>query len=177
MVQHAQLVVSRDLAYFNRIEAPLFKHAENFRLASFLRHQQHALLRFAQHDFIRTHARLALRDAIKFNFDAHTSAPTHLAGRAGKSRRAHILNTDDGSCPHGLKASLEEQLFQKRIADLHIRTLRLRGFAEFFAGHGGAVNAIASGFRAHVDHRIALARCSRVEDFVFAHQSERECIH
>ena len=79
VVKHAQLVAARDLADFNRIESPLFKNAEDFVLAAFLGDQQHALLRFAQHDFVCGHASLALRHAIEFDFDAHAAARAHLA--------------------------------------------------------------------------------------------------
>src|SRR6185437_12378125 len=50
-------------------------------------------------------------------------------------------------------------------------------FFEFLAGHGGAVNAVAAGLGADVNHRIALAGRARVEDLVFAHQAEREGIY
>ena len=45
----------------------------------------------------------------------------HLAGRARQPRRAHVLNADNGAGLHGLEARFEQQLFQKRIAHLHVR--------------------------------------------------------
>ncbi len=80
-------------------------------------------------------------------------------------------------CMHGFEASLEQQLFEKRIADLHVGTLGLRSFAEFLAGHRRAVDAVAPRLCADVDHRIAFAGGARVKDFVFAHQAHGECIY
>ena len=177
VLEHAQLVVGCDLANFDRIESPFFKDAKDFLLAAFLGDEQHAFLRLAQHDFVRSHAGFALRHAVKLDFDAHAAARAHLAGRAGESGRAHILNADNRSGLHGFEAGFEQQLLQERIADLHVRTLGFRSFAEFLAGHGRAVDAVASGLGANVDHRIAFAGGARVEDFVFAHQSHGECVH
>ncbi len=165
MLQHAQRVVRRDLAHFDRIESPFFEDAEDFIFAAFLRHQQHALLRFAEHDLVRSHAGFALRHAVEFDFNAHAAASAHLASGARQSGRAHILNADNRAGLHGFEAGFEQKFFEERIADLHIRPLRLRSLAEFLAGHGGAVNAVASGLGAHVDHRIAFARGLRVERF------------
>ncbi len=83
VLEHAQLVVGRHLADFDGIESPLFEDAEDFVLATFLRDQQHALLRFAEHDLVGSHAGLALRHAVEFDLDADAAASTHFAGRAG----------------------------------------------------------------------------------------------
>ena len=111
VLQHAQFVVSRDLAHLDRIESPFFENAEDFVLAAFLRHQQHALLRLAEHDLVRSHAGFALRHAVEFDFNAHAAAPAHLAGRTGQSGRAHVLNADDRARLHGFKAGFEQQVF------------------------------------------------------------------
>ena len=177
MVKHAQSVIGRDLANFDRVESPLFKNAKDFLLAAFLGDQQHAFLRFAEHDFVCAHAGLALRDAIEFDFDADGAPRAHLAGRAGEASRAHILNADDGSGLHGFEASFEQEFFQERVADLHIWPLAFGSFAEFFAGHGSAVNAVASGPGAHINHWIAFAGGARIKDFIFAHQAHGERIH
>ena len=174
VLEHAQLVAGCNFADFDRIQSPLLENAEDFVFAAFLRYQQHALLRLAEHDFVGGHASFALRHAVEFDLDAHMTARAHLASRTRKSCRAHILNADNGSGLHGFETSFEQQLLQKRIADLHVGTLRLRSLAEFFAGHGGAVNAVASGLGSDIDHRIALTRRARVENLIFTHQSQRE---
>src|ERR1039457_5198231 len=177
VLQHAQRVAARNPPDLDRVEPPLFENAEDLVLASFLRHQQHALLRLAEHDLVRSHASLTLRNAVQFDFDAHTAAPAHLAGRTRQARSAHILNANDRAGLHGFKAGFEQQFFQKGIADLHVGPLRFRGFAELFAGHGRAVYAVASSLRAHIDHRIAFAYGPRVEDFIFPYQAQSETVH
>ena len=75
-------------------------------LAAFLRNQQHALLRFAQHDFVSVMpvSRWGTRSS---SISIPTAPATHLAGRAGKACRAHILNAHDGAGFHRFEASFE----------------------------------------------------------------------
>jgi len=79
VMEDAQLIARGDFADFDGIESPLFKNAEDFLLAAFLRDQQHALLRLAQHELVRSHASFALGHAVEFNLNAHTATPAHLA--------------------------------------------------------------------------------------------------
>ena len=176
MLEHAHLRIAGDAADFDGIEPPLLEYAEDFLFAALLRHQQHALLRLAQHDFVRRHAGFALRHAIEFDLDAGAAAPAHLAGGAGQAGGAHVLNADDGAGLHGFEAGFEQQLFEERVADLHVGPLGLGGFAEFLAGHGAAVDAVAAGLGADVDDGIALAGGARVKDLVAPDQPEREGI-
>ncbi len=175
--EHAHLGVQRDAANFNRIQSPLLEHAEYFLFASLLRDQQHAFLRLAEHNLVRSHARFALRDAVQFNFDSCAAARTHLAGRAGQASRAHILYAHDGPGLHRLEAGFQQQLFKEWISDLNVGALRFRTLAELLARHGGAVDAVASGLRAHVNYRIPLARCASVKDLIAAHQPQGKGIH
>jgi hypothetical protein len=89
------------------------------------------------------------------------AAAAHFAGGTGEPGRAHILNADDGAGVHGFEAGFEQQLFHEGIAHLHVGPLLLGLLGEFGAGHGRAVDAVAAGARAHVDHRIADSRRSR----------------
>ena len=87
---------------------------------------------------------------------------------------AHVLNADDRAGLHRFEAGLEQQLLHEGIAHLHVGPLLLGAFGELFAGHGGAVDAVAAGLGADVDHRIADAGGLGVEDLVLADQAERE---
>ena len=78
MVQHAQLAIVGDAADLDGIESPLVKNVENFALAAAFGDEQHSLLRFAEHDVVRRHARLALGNASKIDFDARASARGHF---------------------------------------------------------------------------------------------------
>ncbi len=177
VLQHAHLRIARNAANFDRIQAPLLKYAEYLVFAPFLRDQQHALLRLAQHDLVRSHARFALRNAIQFNLNAGAAARAHFARGACEAGRAHILNSDNGARLHGFKASLEQQLFKERIPHLHIGPLGLRSLTELFARHGCAVDTVASGLGAHINDRITLARGTRVKNLIAPHQPKRESIH
>src|SRR5438034_330725 len=69
----------------------------------------------------------------------------HLERRGGEARRAHVLDGDDRVGRHQLEASLEQQLLDERIADLHRRPLALAVLVELRRGHGRAVDAVAAG--------------------------------
>ncbi len=73
VLQHAHLAIGGDAADFDCVQSPFFEDAKHFLLAAFLRHQQHALLRFAQHDFVGSHAGFALRHKVEFDFSAHAA--------------------------------------------------------------------------------------------------------
>jgi hypothetical protein len=162
--EYAHLRVARDLADFHRVQSPLLEDAKDFFFAAFLRHQQHALLRLAEHDLVRSHAGFALRDAVQFDFDSSAPARAHLAGGAGKPGSTHVLYSNDGARLHGFETSFQQQLFEKWISDLNIRPLRLRAFAELLARHGGAVDAVAPGLRANINYGIANARRASVKN-------------
>jgi hypothetical protein len=49
---------------------------------------------------------------------------------------------------HQLQAGLDQQLLGERVADLDGRALGLRLVGELGRGHGGAVDAVASGLGA-----------------------------
>ena len=175
VIQDAQIPVGSDLADFDGVESPLVEDVKNFALASALGDEQHALLRFAEHDFVGGHAGFALRHAREINFDSGVAARSHLRARTGESGRAHILNGDHGARAHGLEAGFEQQLFHEGIADLHVGTLLLRFLAEFGGGQKrSAVDAVAAGFRAGINHGISGAAGAREKEFLAARDAERE---
>ena len=75
---------------------------------------------------------------------------------------AHVLDRDDGVGRHQLQAGLDQQLLGERVADLHGRALLLGIGGELGRGHGGAMDAVAAGLGADIDHRIADARRRRL---------------
>ena len=141
-----------------RVESPLLEDIQHFAFAAMLGHQQHALLRFAQHDFVWRHTRFALWHFRQIDFDSRAAARCHFHRRAGQSRRAHVLNRDHRARAHRFDARFQQQLFHERVAHLHVRTLLLRFFREFRGGQKRrAVNSVATSFRSDIDHRIANA--------------------
>src|SRR5438046_3113752 len=110
--------------------APLFEHGEDFMLAALPRHQQHALLRFAEHDFVRGHAGFALGNFGEIDLDAGAAAGSHFHGGTSEAGSAHVLNRHDRAGLHGFEAGFEQQLLHEGIADLHVRAFLLRFFSE-----------------------------------------------
>ena len=167
-----------DLADDHGVQSPLLENAEDFVLAALFRDEQHALLRFAEHDFVRRHAGFALRNFGEIDFDAGAAARSHFHGGARQAGSAHVLNRDDRAGLHGFEAGFEQQLFHERIADLHVRALLLRFFGEFGGGQQRrAVNAVAAGFCADINHGIADALGFGQKNFFFSRNAQRERIH
>src|SRR5262249_42758256 len=109
--------------------------------------------------------------------DAGAGSRSHFAARAGQAGGSHILNADDEAFLHGLEAGLEQQFLHKRVADLNVRPLGAGIFSETSGSHGSAVNTVAPGFRADVDHRIADAGRAAIKDLVFFEDAECKGVH
>src|SRR5713226_2823925 len=154
MFEYAHLGIGGDAPDFHRIQSPLLEDAEDFFFAALLRDQQHALLRLAKHDLVRGHAGFALRDAVEFDFDSGAAARAHFAGRAGQPGGAHVLYSNDRARLHRFQTGFEQQFFEERISDLNIGPLRFRSFAELLARHGGAMDTVAPGLGANINHGI-----------------------
>src|SRR5882762_2927695 len=164
-----------DAADDDGIESPLFEDGKDFTFAAFFGDEQHALLRFAEHDFVGRHARFALGNFGEIDFDAGAAARSHFHGGTGEASGAHILNRDDRASLHGFEAGFEEQLFHEGVADLHVGALLLRLFGEFGGGQQRcAVNSIAASFCADVDDGIADAFGFGEKNFFFFGDAEGE---
>ena len=114
MLQNAQPVVGCHRADFDRVESPLFEDAEDFLLRGpFRATSSMRSWRFAEHDFVRSHAGLALRYAVEFDFNADAAARAHFAGGARQPGGAHVLNADNRAGLHRFEAGFEQQLFHE----------------------------------------------------------------
>ena len=146
LILHPQHAVAGDLADVRRVKVPLVEDALDLGFAAALDDQQHALLRFRQHDLVRRHAGLALRHQRDVDLDARAAARSHLGRGTGQAGGAHVLNADERVGLHHLEARLEQQLLHERIAHLHGRPLLGRLLVELGRRHGRAVDAVAAGF-------------------------------
>ncbi len=164
----------RDFADLDRVKIPFLEHRFDFVLAAALDDEQHALLRFGQHDLVGDHAGLALGDVHHVDRHAHAAARSHFGSRARESGRPHVLDAEDGAGLHDFEAGLHQQLFHERIADLDGRTLLRRLLVELRRRHGRAVNTVASGLRANVKHRIAGALGRALDDVFPARDAEAQ---
>ena len=170
----AQARLGLDSADDDGIESPLGENAQDFVFPALLRHQQHALLAFGEHDLVRAHGGFALGHAVELDVKAHAAARAHLAGGAGEAGGAHVLDADDGA---GFMASRQASSSSFSMNGSPTWTLGrfcFGAFLEFLAGHGGAVDAVAAGLGADVNDRVAGAGGFGVEDLVLANQAEGE---
>ncbi len=166
----------RGLADDREIEPPFAEDRFGFLFLLGLEHHQHALLAFGEHHFIGAHAGFAARHFVEIERDAEIALGAHLHRRRGQPGRAHVLNGDDAALGHDFQTGFEQELFRKRIADLHRRPLFLGVGAEFGRRHGGAVDAVAAGFRTEIDDRHADARRRRIENLVGLGETDRHGI-
>src|SRR5437763_3325721 len=152
----AQQAVVGDVTHHHRVQSPLLEYVEHLALAALFRDQEHAFLRFAEHDFVRGHARLTLRHFGEVDLDAGSAARGHFRRGTGQARRAHVLNGHYRAGLHGFETCFQQELLHERVADLHIGALLLRFFGELGAGQERcAVNAVAPRLCADVNHGIA----------------------
>ncbi len=123
-----------DLADDDGVETPLLENGKHFVLAALFGDQQHALLRFAEHDFVGRHTSFALRDFGEIDFDAGAATRSHFHSGAGEAGGAHVLNRDNCASLHGFEAGLKQKFLHEGIADLHVRALLLGLFGELRGG-------------------------------------------
>src|SRR5260221_619694 len=144
-------------------------------LAALFGDQEHALLRFAEHDFVRRHTGFTLGNFGEIDFDAGAAARGHFHGGAGEAGSAHVLNRDDCAGLHGFETGFEEQFLHERVADLHVGALLLGLLGEFGGGEERcAVNSVTAGFCADVNHGIADAFGFGEKDLFFFGDAEGE---
>ncbi len=67
-------VVGGDDADLGAVEAPLCEDVEDFLFAALFGDEEHALLRFGEHDFVGGHAGFALGDEVELDRDAELAA-------------------------------------------------------------------------------------------------------
>ena len=173
---HDEALGRRGLAHHREIEPPFAEDRLGFFFLFGLEHHEHALLAFRQHHLVGAHALFTARHLVEIERDAEIALGAHFHGGARQARRAHILNGDDAALLHDLKAGLEQQLFRKRIADLHGRALAFGVLIELCRSHRGAMDAIAPGLRAEIDDRHADAGSGGVKDLVLARDPDRHGI-
>ena len=166
MEHQRQRAALDDFADDREIQLPLLEDRFGKILAAGLQNHQHALLALAQHHLVRRHPLLADRHLVEIEPQADAALRRHFDAGGGQARRAHVLDGDDGVRRHQLEARLDQQLLGERVADLHGRPLFLAVVIEFGARHGGAMDAVAPGLRADIDHRIADAGGGRIENLV-----------
>ena len=167
----------RDHADFHGVKVPFFKNLFHYLFLARLGHEKHALLRFGEHDFIRRHAGFAVRHLGHVHVHAHIAARGHFGSGAGKTGRAHVLQTYHRVFLDKFEAGLEKKFFKKRIAGLHRGTVFVGTFRDFARGETRAAKAVSSGGGAHIINRVALAFGYALHQLVAVHDAEAEHVH
>jgi len=157
------------LADHREVELPFLEDAFGDGLGAGLQHHQHAFLAFRQQHLIGGHGVLADGHEIEVEVDTDPAFVCHLNRGRGEPGGAHVLNGDDGVFRHELQAGFQQELLGERVAHLHGGPFLLRRVVELRGRHGGAVNAVAAGLGAHIDHGEADALRGGLEDAASVH--------
>ena len=155
-----------------KIKPPAVKNFRRLSFAARLQNHQHAFLAFRQQHFVAGHVGFAARHFVEVETNADIALIGHLDRRRGEPRRAHILNTDNRVRTHQFLARFQQQFFGERVAHLNGRSFFVRGIVKLSRGHGCAMNAIASGFRADIDDRRANAGGRGIKYFIGAREAD-----
>ena len=78
MILDPENAIRHHITDVRRMEIPLVEDCFDFLLAPLLDDEQHALLRFGEHDLVRRHPGLALRDVADVDLDPAAAASAHL---------------------------------------------------------------------------------------------------
>ena len=163
------------------ISAQGTSHFSKIRLTTsslpLLRDDQHALLRFAQENFVRRHAGFALRHFGEIDLDAGAAAAGGFAGRTGEPGRAHVLDAGDRVGREQFQTGFEQQLFLEWIAHLNRGPVFARFFGQFPRGERRARQSIASGLRADIKNRIANPAGRAARQLLMPQNAETKNIH
>ena len=155
VVADAHHAVVGDTTDFGAGHVPFFEDLAHHFFVAALGDDEHSLLRFAEQNLVRRHARLAFGNLGQIDLDAGAAAARCFTSGAGQSRRAHVLNAGDGIGREQFQTGFEQQLLLERIADLHGRAIFARFFRQFAGSERGAGQTVAARFSADVKDRIA----------------------
>src|SRR5258706_15068392 len=100
-----------DFADDDGVEVPFVEYLDDLTLAALAGDDQHTLLRFGKQHFVRSHARLTLRDKRQVDLKAVAGTGRPLDGRRGQAGGAHVLNARDSTGTHRLETGFEQEFF------------------------------------------------------------------
>ena len=122
-------------------------------------HGAHALLGLGGEDLRGGHVLGAQRHVVEVDLHATVTGGSQLGRGAGQARTAQVLDADDDAGLVQVQAALDEDLFCKRVTDLHGWELALRTVLEGVrCQHGHAANAVQASARAEEHHLVARSR-------------------
>ena len=148
-MRDAHDVVGGDDADLGAVEAPLGEDVEDNLLAAFFGDEEHALLRFGEHDLVAEVMPVS-RWGTRSSSIETPSSPRAPISQVEQVRPAAPMSWMPRTAPVFMasRQGLEEELFEEGVAHLDVGALLLGAFGELFGGHGCAVDAVASGLGA-----------------------------
>ena len=100
---------------------------------------------------------------------------SQLAGCAGNTRSAQVLDTLNHGALEQLQAALNQNLLSEGVAHLNGGTLRGLGVVEGLRSqHRRTADAVATGARTEEDNLVAHARCVRQADVLVTHNAHSQ---
>ena len=152
-----------------RVQTPFVEDGDDFLFPAFLRDDQHSLLTFAEHHFVRRHAGGPARDFVNVDPDPGAGSRRGFDRRARQAGGSQVLKAHDGAGSQSFQARFNQQLFEKGITDLdHAAGGLLRIFDR---SERGALNAVSTSVGADQDHRIRFSHRLGPGQLVVAKQS------
>ena len=155
VVQDAHHAVASHPSDLRARHIPFLKNSPNDVFLPAARDDQHALLRFAQENFVGRHARLALRHFGEIDFHAGAAAAGGFTGRTGEPGRTHVLDTGHGIGREQFETRFEEQLLFEWIAHLNRGAVFARFLGQFARCECCSRQSVTTRFRADIKDRIA----------------------
>ncbi len=113
---------------------------------------------------------------VENELDTEIALRTHFNGRTGETCSTHILNGDNRTRSHQLKAGFQKALLSEWIANLNGWALFFNRFVKFSRCHRCTANAITARLGTEIDNREANALGFGQEDAVMLGKASRECI-
>ena len=169
--------VVRDGADLRVGKVPLLEDPLHDILLTLLDDHEHALLRLAEENLIGGLALRALRHKLDVDLDTGAATTGSLAGGAGESGRAHVLDTGDRVGGEEFETGLEQELLAERITHLDGGTVGLRFLGQLARGESGTGKSVAPGLGADVEDGIPHTLGGAAGDLLVAEDAEAEGVH
>ena len=166
-----------DLADDYGVQVPFVEYLDDLFFLTLAGDDQHSLLRLRQQHLIRRHARFTLRDECQVDLKAGTGTGGHLDRRRCQAGGAHVLNAFDRTAAHRFETGFEQELFEKRVANLNGRAFFQSFVIKLGRCHRRSVDAVAARFCTRVENRIANAGSFAEEYLIFFDDAESEGVY
>ena len=135
----------------------------------------HAFLRLGHQNLARGQGGVTQQNLGQVDVHAALTVRSQLAGCAGNTRSAQVLDTLNHGALEQLQAALNQNLLSEGVAHLNGGTLRGLGVIEGLRSqHRRTADAVATGARTEEDNLVAHARCVCQADVLVTHDAHSQ---